>query len=245
MISVVICTNRPGQVSNAVRSVLANAEPPFELVVVAQGGEWAAGDLEVFRGDARLRIVNDPGRGLSRARNVALSASTGSLVLFTDDDCFVLPRLRTQSVFEERPDVALVFGAVEAPPRSSRVTAPCPPSVIAARGSARSRGTSCASDQHGRTALGVDRVGLFDDNSVRARWRARRPRLRAASWPRGSASRDDGRAWCTGAYAGWLNDRELWRRDGVGIGAAREIVCGRKTGGGIRRGFVTSSAVKR
>jgi GT2 family glycosyltransferase len=118
-VSVVICTNRPGALAAAVASVLANEEPPFELLVVSQGAkaDWAHEELAAHRDDARLRIVHDPERGLSHARNVGLREAVGEIVLFTDDDCIVAEDWVAAHVacHQERPDAVLVYGSVRPP----------------------------------------------------------------------------------------------------------------------------------
>src|SRR5688572_13193909 len=122
-ISVVICTNRPAGLAAAVESVLKNTTTPFELVVVAQGADaaWAGLALtelsETDRHDPRLRVVHDPGRGLSHARNVGVRETTGDLILFTDDDCVVAPDWVASHLacYQERPEAMLVYGRVVPP----------------------------------------------------------------------------------------------------------------------------------
>jgi len=169
-VSVVICTNRPGGLEAAVASVLANVEPSFELVVVAQGEDagWAEHELEGLRHDGRLRIVHDLGRGASRARNVGIAQTGGDYVLFTDDDCVVASDwiVKHLALYQERPEAMLVFGRVAAPDWYTGSEGMVPtfyPS--SARGTAR---------LHGRTVLGMsanmsarralfDRIGGFDE----------------------------------------------------------------------------------
>jgi GT2 family glycosyltransferase len=121
-VTVVICTIRSTGLAAAVASVLANPEP-FELIVVAQGRDAARASDALAelpseqRNDPRLRIVHDPGRGLSRARNVGVREATGSIVLFTDDDCTVASDWVAAHVacYRERPDAMLVYGTVVPP----------------------------------------------------------------------------------------------------------------------------------
>ncbi|MBV7295640.1 glycosyltransferase family 2 protein [Corynebacterium sp. TAE3-ERU12] len=85
-VSVVLCTdNRADTLPAAVAAILSN-EGDFELVVVDNS---AAGDLSFT--DPRVRVVRAPVRGLSRARNVGISAARGRIIAFTDDDTIVAP----------------------------------------------------------------------------------------------------------------------------------------------------------
>ncbi|RLP09034.1 glycosyltransferase [Propionibacterium australiense] len=89
--SVVLCTTggcdllRP-----AVEAVLAQTHPDFELIVVDNAPSTgrvtqALGDVE----DSRLRIVEQPVKGLSQARNAGVVAATRPFIAFTDDDAIV------------------------------------------------------------------------------------------------------------------------------------------------------------
>ncbi|MCC7367595.1 MAG: glycosyltransferase family 2 protein [Chloroflexi bacterium] len=169
-ISVVICTNRPGHLHDAVASVLAMHEPPFDLTVIAQGGRpgWVHDDLRDFAGDARLRVVEDDGCGLSRARNIGIRATTGSLILFTDDDCEAAPDwiAAHAAIFMQQPAVGVIFGKV-APPRGYVESDGMVPTFdpVQERGTARLRGRIAfgigANMAVRRSAL--ERIGLYDE----------------------------------------------------------------------------------
>ena len=91
--SIVICSrNRGVLLREAVESVLAGAVLPSEIVLVDQSD--ARDDaLASLRGPAscEIRYLWDEGRGVSRARNRGLAASTADVVVFTDDDVLVDP----------------------------------------------------------------------------------------------------------------------------------------------------------
>src|SRR5262249_36355071 len=91
-ISVLVCTrNRGGRIAPCVRSILARPGADMELLVVDQSAdEETRRGLEGIR-DPRLRYLRTPTRGLARARNVGIRASSGPIVLFTDDDCIAEP----------------------------------------------------------------------------------------------------------------------------------------------------------
>ncbi|OLT10607.1 hypothetical protein BJF78_28620 [Pseudonocardia sp. CNS-139] len=86
--TVVVCTlgREPG-LRDVVRAVLDQTHPAIELVVV--DNDPASGQVPVWLAgidDPRLRVVAQPVRGLSDARNAGLAAASGEIVVFTDDD---------------------------------------------------------------------------------------------------------------------------------------------------------------
>ena len=60
--------------------------PPDEVIVVDQNPEDARHDLHAVAGDLPLRVLHLLPPGQCRARNLGLRASTGTHVLFLDDD---------------------------------------------------------------------------------------------------------------------------------------------------------------
>ncbi len=118
-LTVAICTrNRPDDLRECVRTVLANPGPDFEVLVVDQSDPAAANDvLREFASDARLRHHVTASRGLSRARNEVLERARADVIAFTDDDCRVDSDWvrRVDEYFDARPEVALGFGRVVAP----------------------------------------------------------------------------------------------------------------------------------
>lgn len=114
-ISVVVPTrNRPGDLEVAIAALLRCDPPPFEIVVVDQSDEPV-----VLGASEIVRMVRDERRGVARARNVGFAASTGDIVLCTDDDCEVPPEWISWalSAFDERPGADVVFGRVVVPHR--------------------------------------------------------------------------------------------------------------------------------
>lgn len=88
-LTVAVCTRgRPNKV-RATLDALDHGAPGLPLIVVDQG---SAPDGELARraeSDPRIGVLHDGGRGLSRARNLALSAVDSDWVVFVDDDCLV------------------------------------------------------------------------------------------------------------------------------------------------------------
>jgi glycosyltransferase involved in cell wall biosynthesis len=112
--SVVLCTlGRSATLRRAVTSVLAQRDVELELILVdnepATGRTLAA---IVGLSDDRLRYIVQPRRGLSAARNAGVAAATGSVIVFTDDDCTVDPGWLQAIVtlFDQHPDVDAVTG---------------------------------------------------------------------------------------------------------------------------------------
>ncbi len=92
-VSVIIPTfNRPGPLSECLRS-LANSFPrDAETIVVSDGSTVALEDtVEPFREKLRLKFVPVPHGGPAAARNRGLSRARGDIVAFIDDDCRPAP----------------------------------------------------------------------------------------------------------------------------------------------------------
>ncbi len=114
-ISVLVCTrNRGEKIGPCVRSILASPLADMELLVVVQSDDdGTQRAVEAFR-DPRLRYLRTPTRGLARARNVGIRASSGGVVLFTDDDCIAEPDWPGAILeeFDADPEVGAVYGRV-------------------------------------------------------------------------------------------------------------------------------------
>jgi len=119
-ISVVICTcDRPETIGSAVRSVLDQQYPDFEVLVIdqSQGDATERAVTGAVADDARLRYVRLMERGLSLAYNEGTHRARHELLAFTDDDCIApagwLPAIARS--FAEHPDVGLIYGQVLGP----------------------------------------------------------------------------------------------------------------------------------
>jgi glycosyltransferase involved in cell wall biosynthesis len=95
-ISLVLCTrNRAQQLTTCLAYIAAlSTSVPWELIVVDNGSSDST--PQVLREFARsasfpVIILNEPVPGLGRARNCGWRASSGEIIAFTDDDCYVLP----------------------------------------------------------------------------------------------------------------------------------------------------------
>mgnify|MGYP001267181171 CR=1 FL=1 len=113
-ISVVVpAYNAERYLAEAVDSVLNQAVPPGEVIVVDDGSTDATGDIARSFGPP-VRVMTRPNGGIGAARNSALSEVTGDLLAFLDADD-VWPIDRTGLLVERlESDGSLdgVFGAV-------------------------------------------------------------------------------------------------------------------------------------
>jgi GT2 family glycosyltransferase len=113
-VAVVVCTrNRPEQLALTLAALEPELEPGFELVVVDQS------EVPYLPASgSQVRVLHDRGRGLSRARNVALDATRTDWIAFVDDDC----RVRigwgaaVAATIAARPGAAMIAPRVEAGP---------------------------------------------------------------------------------------------------------------------------------
>lgn len=126
-ISVVICTrNRAEALQDTLRSLCSVQVPAdwsVELIVVDNGSSDRTSDmLDTFdMPEIHVRICEEPRKGLSRARNKALRAARGKVILFTDDDVR-LPRKWIEGMATPilSGDADAVAGGVELAPHLQR-----------------------------------------------------------------------------------------------------------------------------
>src|SRR5262245_26539888 len=96
-LSVIVCTRdrRPG-LMRCLESVLASAQASawpveMEIVVVDDGSEDGTAEaVQAFAAKERraaVRLIRQPGLGLSAARNTGVAHARGELLAFIDDDC--------------------------------------------------------------------------------------------------------------------------------------------------------------
>jgi GT2 family glycosyltransferase len=112
-VSLVICTrDRPERLERCLRSVAALTFQPSEIVVVDNGSRCEE-TRSVAAQFARVRYVVEPRRGLSRARNTGVRASSSPLIAFTDDDIVLSPEwLRHLTEPLRDPQVSAASGLV-------------------------------------------------------------------------------------------------------------------------------------
>ena len=87
LVSVILPTyNRAHVLEEAIRSVLEQTYPEWELIVSDDGSTDSTGDLVAGFGDARVRYLRDENAGAAVARNRALGEARGELIAYLDSD---------------------------------------------------------------------------------------------------------------------------------------------------------------
>lgn len=118
MVSVIIPVyNAEAYVADTVRSVLTSTYKDLEVVCMDDGstdGSWQVLQ-KLAAQDSRVRVMHQENAGVCRARNAAIQASQGDLLLPVDADNLLLPQFIEQavSVFESEPNVKVVAPTAE------------------------------------------------------------------------------------------------------------------------------------
>jgi glycosyltransferase involved in cell wall biosynthesis len=115
-VSVIIPTRgRSFELLRCVRSVLASDYQHFEVLVVDNNDRPGAVEelLEPLLRDDRLRVLHQPERGVSPARNLGIAQARGEIIAATDDDVVVTPQWLSEIVAPlADPTIACVSGLV-------------------------------------------------------------------------------------------------------------------------------------
>jgi len=124
LVSVIVCTrNRPKQVVETVRSLLADTADAIELLLVDQSeGSETEAVLQPWTKDSRFRYLSSKRLGKGAALNDGLREARGSVIVCTDDDCRV-PRHWAADMartLESRPSTAIVFCKVVPVPHDAK-----------------------------------------------------------------------------------------------------------------------------
>src|SRR5690348_10852795 len=95
-LSAIICTRNRANSLQRVFDAFAKLDIngiPFELIVVDSSTDNTPAIVEAFakRAPFSVSYIFEPKSGLSYARNRGIRAATGSVILFTDDDCYPRP----------------------------------------------------------------------------------------------------------------------------------------------------------
>jgi len=91
LVSVIMpCFNGEAFITEAINSVLNQTFEEFELIVIDDGSTDRSAELLSCYGE-RIRVVRQPNRGVSVARNVGIQLSAGEYVAFLDSDDYWHP----------------------------------------------------------------------------------------------------------------------------------------------------------
>lgn len=109
-VSAVIPTyNRRRSIERAVDSVLAQTQPPDEVIVVDDGSTDGTAELLVARYGDRVRVLRQRNAGVSAARNHGAREARGDYIAFLDSDDIWLPhRLERQLALAAASGAGLV-----------------------------------------------------------------------------------------------------------------------------------------
>lgn len=118
LVSIVMPTLNSGRyVREAIHSLIAQAYPRLELVVVDGGStDDTLTIVDSYLGDGDLKIIKlEPNLGIARALNVGLAAAEGEFIARMDADDQAYPcRFQKQVLFlVQNPDISLVGGGVD------------------------------------------------------------------------------------------------------------------------------------
>jgi glycosyltransferase involved in cell wall biosynthesis len=106
---VVTCYNAEATLADALASIIAQALPPHEVIIVDDGS--TDGSIAVARSMLpSATIIEQENQGVSAARNTGLASATGTAIAFLDDDDIWHPaKLQRQALILERyPQLDLI-----------------------------------------------------------------------------------------------------------------------------------------
>ena len=122
-VSVVVCAyNAERTIDRCLASLAALNYPDYEVIVVNDGSRDRT--LEIAEGHGFCRIISQPNKGLSVARNVGAEAATGEIVAYTDSDCVADPDWLSYLIAKmEASNLAACGGPNFPPPEDALVPA--------------------------------------------------------------------------------------------------------------------------
>jgi len=100
-------------IEEALRSILREAGVPLEVVVIDDGSTDRSREIIEAIGDARVRVVDGPRKGISACLNAGIAAARGEIIMRCDaDDVYPAGRiLRQVSWLTDHPLQDAVAGA--------------------------------------------------------------------------------------------------------------------------------------
>ncbi len=104
--------NKEEQVRNCIESVLAQDYDSFEIIIVNDGSKDCSLDVIRLINSSRIKVIDKQNGGVSSARNVGISESSGMWVTFLDaDDMMYVDALSTYMALIDKYSKHLVFAA--------------------------------------------------------------------------------------------------------------------------------------
>jgi len=101
-----------GTIAAAVRSVFEQSHPVHELIVVDDGSSDTTTTVLQALAEPRLRLLRQPNRGPSAARNAAIAVATGDYIACIDSDDHWHPDNLAQQIarLQDEPSARVCYG---------------------------------------------------------------------------------------------------------------------------------------
>src|SRR6202047_1112626 len=114
-VSVVVCAyNAERTMDQCLASLAVLNYPDYEVILVNDGSRDRT--LKIAESYGYCRIISQPNKGLSAARNVGAAAATGEIVAYTDSDCVADPDWLTYLVARMEAGNLVACGGPNFPP---------------------------------------------------------------------------------------------------------------------------------
>jgi len=125
-VSVVVCAfNAERTIDRCLASLAALNYPDYEVIVVNDGSRDRT--LEIAESYGFCRVISQPNKGLSVARNVGAEAASGEIVAYTDSDCVADPDWLSYLVGKMETNNLVACGGPNFPPPEDALV----PAVVA------------------------------------------------------------------------------------------------------------------
>lgn len=124
MFSVIIpLFNKAPYLQRALDSIYAQTFPPAEIIVINDGSTDGGEQIAKAQADPRVRVIDQPNRGVSAARNAGISTAKQPFIAFLDADDRWLPGFLShmKQIIDAHPD-AVMYGAGYSTFRNGRWT---------------------------------------------------------------------------------------------------------------------------
>lgn len=123
-VSVIVCAYNADRTMDSCLAALEKVNyPNYEVIVVNDGS--TDGTLEICERYSYIKLISQPNKGLSVARNVGLEAATGEIIAYTDSDCDVDPDWLTYLVATFQSTGLSVVGGPNFPPPEDALIPSC------------------------------------------------------------------------------------------------------------------------
>lgn len=114
MISIIITTrNRQCKLSECVESILKNTYTEFELIIIDQSDDKKITQktIEIFK-SPKIKYFSQDCQNVSKGKNLGIRHASGTIIVFTDDDCIVHASWLKQIFlfYSSHKQIACVFG---------------------------------------------------------------------------------------------------------------------------------------